>query len=611
MTTDRFILQSFEKIDENLELSLQRLSLSLSPKPHNKDDDEQLQDLQEKLQKIKVIVGNVHKCLQSHFAKTVTVDYAALLEILSDLAGTPSSEEQNPLQTLVTRTIYQYVILLCYYTLKNEAIACLPQVYDAGRYYKSISDSKFRSALYSIQTLPKKLLRLYDKLIDNINKAKVLDSSSDVSMQTVRNVSKNLLEDFKPQWNKMMMVHNLRFVGLPKKSVNWAYFLLNLPRAMIRDELHKKLDYIDQLTKSYTIKLGQLILSFESNDKEDLLKDYGKSISTLQEFFNLPANDNLHSVVESTMTFRYNIEKMSIRKPGVATRYWPTALFTLVYGPSSAIYVWQSRFRILHFLQENVVDFAMGLVYNWVYIPLKNVWATVRHDDDSSIAMISEGTLESEINSLTRMIVGFVNEQSGSKIDEDLLIQQIGHGDLTEFMEIYENQLEHPIKNIATGGLIRSLLIQIQKTKVDGSLALNGIDKMLQSQQLVFGVVALSPALLILYVTTACFYRLIKVGSFWSNVKDYKRKLSACLNNVERLLNYDDSGNNHSTEAYMTQGLLTIEIASVAQYGNALIPSSRLEEWYRDVEEISDSNFSNRARLNVVNRIYHVYGKFF
>lgn len=46
------------------------------------------------------------------------------------------------------------------------------------------------------------------------------------------------------------------------------------------------------------------------------------------------------------------------------------------------------------------------------------------------------------------------------------LTQKIRAGDLTEVMKVYENDIKHPVKSAFTGTLIRTLLIQIQKTKV-------------------------------------------------------------------------------------------------------------------------------------------------
>jgi len=49
------------------------------------------------------------------------------------------------------------------------------------------------------------------------------------------------------------------------------------------------------------------------------------------------------------------------------------------------------------------------------------------------------------------------------------------------------------------GPLVRVLLIQLQKVKVDVDLAMSGIEKLLQSQQLTFAFVGVAPSLLLLF----------------------------------------------------------------------------------------------------------------
>jgi nuclear control of ATPase protein 2 len=49
------------------------------------------------------------------------------------------------------------------------------------------------------------------------------------------------------------------------------------------------------------------------------------------------------------------------------------------------------------------------------------------------------------------------------------------------------------------GDLVRSLLIQIQKAKVDGELAMSALDKLLRSNELNFAFLAVVPTLLVLY----------------------------------------------------------------------------------------------------------------
>ena len=67
--------------------------------------------------------------------------------------------------------------------------------------------------------------------------------------------------------------------------------------------------------------------------------------------------------------------------------------------------------------------------------------------------------------------------------------EQIHQGDLTPVLQVYEEDIKSPIRSAVKGTLVRSLLVQIQKAKVDLDQALSGIDKLLKSQEL------LSPSL--------------------------------------------------------------------------------------------------------------------
>lgn len=609
MITDTYIIRRFRQVDENLELSLQRISLGPQPAGEVKNN-ETLSRFQQNLLKIKAIVEKISNSVQSSVSKgPVSIDYDVITQVIKELP-IPMNDDMSQMETIVTRFISQYVMLICYYSLSNQCLSFLPAAYDTQRYYQEVTDSRMKSLLYSIQTSPAKLLNVGRQLYFRLGKMNELKHTDNISIDRLKKLGSEVFDELRPQFNRVLMVRNLQLVGLPIKSRKWASILLELPRAMIRDDLHSKNTNVSEITNEYTTKLGRLINDFQKHQKQRDAEDVSK-LNALKRFLELPSESTLYDVAQYTKDFQTKVRTIVVKKPGKVTRYWPSALLLLTYGPASVIYLWESRHRVMQFLQENVVDFAKGLLYNWVYIPLKHVWSTVRHDEDSSIAVMSKGTLDSEMNSLTRMIVSFVNENSGTRIDDNVLIQQVEHGDLTRFMEIYETQLKHPIKNIVSGELVRSLLIQVQKTKVDGSLALDGIDKMLQSQQLVFGVVAISPALLIIYTATVCLFRLIKVGSLWSNIQQYKDRLSYSLNNLERLLNYSGTQQKDSSQRYLNQGLMTIEVCTVAKLGSTLVPKARLSEWLRDIEEIADSKLDEQAKLKVVDRIYHVYGKYF
>lgn len=56
---------------------------------------------------------------------------------------------------------------------------------------------------------------------------------------------------------------------------------------------------------------------------------------------------------------------------------------------------------------------------------------------------------------------------NGTQLAE--LSARIREGDLTPVLKIYEDDIKNPVKSALTGTLVRSLLIQIQKTKVRAS----------------------------------------------------------------------------------------------------------------------------------------------
>ncbi|KAL3234439.1 Nuclear control of ATPase protein 2 [Nakaseomyces bracarensis] len=597
MIVDRQILNRLEGVDNQLNVGLQRLLLDDTASR----TDEQVLIVQDGLQRVKGIVDGLVRFLRRDSGGTLSLNYREILRILrqvSETAETGHRLDDGGLASLYYNALIRYVVVLCYYTLLSSAATNLPRCYDAIDYYRNISNSTTKSFYYGIQfMIPHLLSQSYHK---NKN---------------------NKLDVFKLRLDFVLM-KNFQFVGMPRDKVdliknplNYIKVLLNLPLSLVQDELSKKLETFDEVTGSETKKLGKLIDDFNSQfSASNDISTHIRAIGDYVEVSGLNSGD-INELIDVISAINNNCLKKNndIRKPGFFNRNWPLITLGLLYGPSSLFALWQARFKIADFIQHNVVDFITGLVYNWVYTPMKQVWATVRHDEGSSISVTSQGSLESEMSSLSRMIVSFVVDNSDNKqaINEAQLVTDVEHGDLTQFLTIYENQLHHPIKNIVSGSLIRSLLIQVQKTKVDGSLALNGIDKMLKSQQLVFGVLAVSPALVIIYTLFVALKRFIKLGSVYSSVQKFKHRISVSLNNVERIINDFKDNELKGANEYLNEGLLFIEIATLYDLGKRIVPKNRRTEWCRDVQELmTSSKFSRQTHLNVVNRIYHVYGRY-
>ncbi|CCD23625.1 Nca2p NDAI_0B05930 [Naumovozyma dairenensis CBS 421] len=641
MIFDNAIKSIFQDIDTELESVLKQETQFENKNlraPTEKDDGdnvsiEDLTVLQNQLQTVKDIVAQLIKTIDkrnnsnNNSNEKLNIPYAKLSEISQNRDIYQNHRKPSLLPYKITKIIEKYIITICFYVILNETLNALAIAYDTQKYYKTLEKSLLWMAIYGIQHSIPKLYSFTTNIIKDIPPLSPSSSSSYLAKQRNNFNPSNVILKVKPSIHKLFMIRGFQIVGsVPSfynDTINFTKLILNLPQWIIKQDIIDKIQLIDSGLNHWTSSFGELINHFFANNSSSAIP----SITTLSNF--LPSDkdvtnndDSLQNLVIKTQLFQKENQLKSIRKPNILTRYWPTLLLTLLYGPNSVNLIWNHRDDILRFINENIFQFINGLIKNWIWIPLQNIWATVKHDDSSSMAMISKGSLDSEMNSLTRMIVSFVLENSATQspspentIDTESLVREVEHGDLTRFMELYENQLHHPLKNIVSGKLIRSILIQVQKTKVDGSMALNGIDKMLQSQQLVFGVVAMSPAVLIVYFLTNSIVKFIKMGNIWSRLQHTKDALSISLNNVERILNNianaQKTNEDHNETMFYKQGLLTLEVSNMYNFGKAVIPSSRKKEWIRDVEEILSNDLNYIGKLQVIKRIYHAYGKYF
>ena len=192
-------------------------------------------------------------------------------------------------------------------------------------------------------------------------------------------------------------------------------------------------------------------------------------------------------------------------KPSRLIRYWlPAGLLFLSSSTLLRIAV-NRKAEILTWVRD-VGTTTMDFWYNWVVEPVKKVIGTIRHDKDSEIAIMSKESLQGDRASLERMVVDFAvdnpNTTTGTPLTEaDIAIirAKVREGDLTPVLRAYERDLRKPFMGTVRGDLVRALLIQIQKTKVDVEVAIGGIDALLKSQELVFGYGYLSGPFTIVY----------------------------------------------------------------------------------------------------------------
>lgn len=182
--------------------------------------------------------------------------------------------------------------------------------------------------------------------------------------------------------------------------------------------------------------------------------------------------------------------------PPRAVRTWPA----LVVYPLAALGTARAvaaHWHTLAALAADALDALRGLVVNWLYVPLVRMLQTLRLGEAERRMLVSRDTLHSDVASLERMVAALLADRGvhGAALTD--AAARVQYGDLTPVMQLYEAQIRTPLRAALAGTLVRSVLIQVQKAKVDMEIALTGIDRLLRSQELLIGALGLAPAVVL------------------------------------------------------------------------------------------------------------------
>ena len=277
--------------------------------------------------------------------------------------------------------------------------------------------------------------------------------------------------------------------------------------------------------------------------------------------------------------------------------------------------MYANRVEIMQWVKINLFDTITGFYSNWVVKPITDMLSVIRHDDSNSeLSITTKESLQSDLASLERMVIDYaVDYNLAPGVNADIVKGEIRdavkQGNLTVLMTQYEQDLKHPYKAIVKGSLPRALLIQLQKTKVDGGTAINGIDKLLKSQQLVFGMVSVSPSLFLLYTLYNFVQRNVSEKPILVDGKELNFVCLKSLNNIERLLS--TFAEVSSDQQIYTEGFLLIETTNLKRQSLRLLPKAVHEMWLKDLNDLNDREWSIDGRLRAVSRIWSVYGRYF
>ncbi|KAI0463195.1 hypothetical protein LJB42_003215 [Komagataella kurtzmanii] len=568
--------------------------------------------------------------------------------------------------------IIVYLTLILTLLVSDTLLGRTMPLYDDIEYYEDNLSSNYKISAIFCQSLPERTWSyarfLYDEVAKRVESYDELQVAIPTWLPPVvqpwyRQIAKwtfMILQTMKSSIKTIespsvfllnVASNSILSVGLPKKSfyystkdiLRYTKIILEAPLLSLKEELYSKRKALVDLRKENAQKLGYLStltpqipsLTVQLEDDElldtqlrNLVKGSGESINHLLNIFLYGERNNepspllqdLYSLSSKLLPdCDHNIREIKRLngKPKFIIRYWIPLLLLVLYVPSTSMNILHNRRLIAKWIQTNLVDTVVGFWNNWILSPLNNILATVKHDDNSRIAITTQASLDADLDSLERMVIDYALEKSklppGTSLTtyRENLSEMVKKGDLTPIMRDYESELKSPFKGIVMGDLVRNLLIQIQKTKVDGATAMNGIDKLLKSQELVFGVVAASPSILIVYWLVGLINSYTRTGYLHKLNVSKRTEVLSSFNTIQRILNFDDSEPEPQNVIYERYGTLLMEILVLRKSGIYFIPTSRRQEWLRDIRELSAPSQSYSIKTKTVQRMLSTYGNYF
>lgn len=280
-------------------------------------------------------------------------------------------------------------------------------------------------------------------------------------------------------------------------------------------------------------------------------------------------------------------------RPHTLVRYWLPAAVGLLSSTTILRILINRKAEILTWIAD-IGSTVRDFWFNWVVSPTEKVIRTIRHDETSEIAIMSRDSLKADRESLERMVVDFAIDKPQIAVGSSSLSEaqiadirsKVAEGDVTPVLRAFEKDLRSPFTGAVRGDLVRSLLIQVQKTKVDLEVAMTGIDSLLKSQELVFGFVGLTPGVLV-SLGILRYARGFFGGKSGRRQSKKSGRAVRVLRNIDRILSEARPVENNVL-SYKDHGLLLCEVHVLRSLASKLMPRSTEKDFLEDLDDLAN-----------------------
>ncbi|GME77972.1 unnamed protein product [Ambrosiozyma monospora] len=307
---------------------------------------------------------------------------------------------------------------------------------DDLNYYDSVLSSQRGVFLYTLQTLPQNICNIIQSLFNDV-KTKNLKANQTVLLNAIdvptwlpkgfESLYKNLLKwlgflsDSLVSNTKQLLKSPTSFlIEKQRLSNNSVKLFINatvgLPFYHSTTELKSKREKLVHLQEQNVKRLGLLLSELPTFSIIDTNIDMEPIHSIINKlslaFVNLESFD-LTTTLEPTPSSQSQQLSESFQKlnalydrllpsyktqiqaqlttnkqPHKLAKNWLLITLLVLYGPTMASTIMANRETIYNWVQLNLVETTIGFYQNWIVDPLNNILKTIRHDDESQIAII-------------------------------------------------------------------------------------------------------------------------------------------------------------------------------------------------------------------------------
>lgn len=410
--------------------------------------------------------------------------------------------------------------------LMNTLLEHTLQLHEESYYWNEVLGSVWYSGLYAVQTSPMRLWHWTKGIspVRNFNHAQASLSTSvaakwarfhQIARQSMRGMSEYPLHlnlsspvrscraEIRQKRDRLLSMKDIHTSSLGLLMEGWhsiqAKDFVSIDSTAERREWQEAVNRTVVLTEAILQQVAGPSSTIEF--EQMVYATLEQSTASLQMQSGLPSNQPMHLIQRLTHILHDQLPKHKASmsdfisdhgRPSRLVRYWVPVLTAVMSSSASLRLLLRRQDEIIEWIVNigaTIIDFGS----NWVVEPIHKLVGTIRHDEKSEIAIMSKNSLLADRASLERMVIDFVRDRpdpdQNHMLGEDTtaITNAVKEGDLTPVLRAYERDLRSPFVGTVRGDLIRALLIQIQKTKVDVEIAISGINALLKSQELVFG----------------------------------------------------------------------------------------------------------------------------